>query len=52
MMVLMIHPILLNLLAVLPLVNDEGIYIIEDLHCSYWQNFEGGLYDPFSSMAF
>ena len=30
----------------------EGIYIIEDIHASYWQNFEGGLFDPRSSMAF
>lgn len=44
--------IIKSFLLYFPLVNDEGIYIIEDLHCSYWQNFEGGLYDPFSSMAF
>ena len=34
------------------LLNDEGLYIIEDLHCSYWEGFEGGLYQPDSSMAF
>ncbi|KQV01151.1 hypothetical protein ASD12_01045 [Mesorhizobium sp. Root102] len=28
------------------------MYIAEDLHCSYWQEFEGGLYDPLSSMSF
>jgi O-antigen biosynthesis protein len=33
------------------LAND-GLYIAEDLHCSYWQGFEGGLYQPYSSMAF
>lgn len=35
-----------------PLLSDDGIFIIEDLHCSYWKEFEGGLYDPMSSMAF
>jgi O-antigen biosynthesis protein len=30
----------------------EGLYIAEDLHCSYWQDFEGGLYHPYSSIAF
>lgn len=35
-----------------PLLADDGIFIIEDLHCSYWKEFEGGLYDPMSSMAF
>ncbi|TGV64375.1 class I SAM-dependent methyltransferase, partial [Mesorhizobium sp. M2D.F.Ca.ET.160.01.1.1] len=28
------------------------MYIAEDLHCSYWKEFEGGLYDPLSSMSF
>jgi hypothetical protein len=35
-----------------PHLSDGGIYIAEDLHCSYWQEFEGGLYDPLSSMSF
>ncbi len=35
-----------------PHVADGGLFIAEDLHCSYWQDFEGGLFDPFSSMAF
>lgn len=29
-----------------------GIFVVEDLHCSYWHEFEGGLFAPFSSMAF
>ncbi|RFS93754.1 glycosyltransferase [Klebsiella aerogenes] len=44
--------IIKSFLLYFPLIKDNGIYIIEDLHCSYWQDFEGGLYDPFSSMAF
>jgi hypothetical protein len=35
-----------------PMVADDGIYIAEDLHCSYWKNFEGGLFDPTSSISF
>lgn len=35
-----------------PRLNDGGIYIAEDLHCSYWYHFEGGLHNPFSSIAF
>lgn len=34
------------------LLSDGGIYVIEDLHCSYWAEYDGGLYHPESSMAF
>lgn len=44
--------IIKSFLLYFPLVEDNGVYIIEDLHCSYWAAFEGGLYDPYSSMAF
>ncbi|RMS23795.1 class I SAM-dependent methyltransferase [Pseudomonas syringae] len=35
-----------------PTLDMGGIYIIEDLHCSYWQSFEGGLFNKKSSMSF
>ena len=35
-----------------PHVADSGIYIVEDLHCSYWEEFEGGLYASYSSISF
>jgi len=35
-----------------PVLEDGGIFIVEDLHCSYWQEYEGGLFYPFSSMSF
>jgi hypothetical protein len=35
-----------------PLLADDGIYVVEDLHCSYWEEFEGGLEMPLSSLAF
>jgi Glycosyltransferase WbsX/Domain of unknown function (DUF4214) len=33
-------------------LTDGGLYIAEDLHCSYWQDFEGGIFQPYSSIAF
>jgi glycosyltransferase involved in cell wall biosynthesis/SAM-dependent methyltransferase len=35
-----------------PRLRDGGIFVAEDLHCSYWSDFEGGLLHPGSSMAF
>jgi GT2 family glycosyltransferase len=35
-----------------PMLADGGIYLAEDLHCSYWGDFEGGILRPTSSMAF
>ncbi|MFA7494939.1 MAG: class I SAM-dependent methyltransferase [Acidithiobacillus sp.] len=35
-----------------PFLADGGIFVAEDLHCSYWREFEGGLYDPYSSLSF
>jgi O-antigen biosynthesis protein len=35
-----------------PRLNEGGIYLIEDLHCSYWDSYGGGLYGPCSAIAF
>jgi hypothetical protein len=35
-----------------PRVKDGGIYIVEDLHASYWRDYGGGLYAPTSANAF
>ena len=35
-----------------PYLSETGIYVAEDLHCSYWDNFEGGLHQPLSAMSF
>ncbi len=35
-----------------PKLTHGGIFIAEDLHCSYWQQFEGGLYDRYSAISF
>ena len=33
-------------------LKDDGLYIIEDLHCSYQQQHGGGLFFPISSINF
>lgn len=35
-----------------PKLADDGLFIMEDLHCSYWSGFEGGLSHSLSSIAF
>lgn len=35
-----------------PHLRTGGIFIFEDLHCSYWREFEGGLFDQMSSISF
>ncbi|SDS00487.1 Glycosyltransferase, GT2 family [Halopseudomonas xinjiangensis] len=35
-----------------PYLKPGGILLAEDLHCSYWQGYQGGLYNPFSSITF
>lgn len=35
-----------------PLVTTGGVYVAEDLHCSYWESFEGGIEAPYSSIGF
>ncbi|MBB4116321.1 glycosyltransferase involved in cell wall biosynthesis [Rhizobium sp. BK226] len=33
-------------------LSSGGVFVIEDLHCSYWNYYEGGIYDNFSSINF
>lgn len=35
-----------------PRLRSGGLYLTEDLHCSYWHEWEGGLHDPYSSISF
>jgi len=35
-----------------PLLCDGGIFVAEDLHASYWNEYGGGLYYPYSSISF
>jgi hypothetical protein len=44
--------IIQSFIQLFPRLTDGGIYLIEDLHCSYWETYQGGLYDPFSAISF
>jgi hypothetical protein len=33
-------------------VNSGGVYIIEDVGCSYWEDYEGGYLKPTSCMEY
>ena len=46
------NDIVKTFLDLFPKVKNDGIYIIEDLHCSYWAHYGGGLFDPNSSINF
>lgn len=35
-----------------PLLSEGGVYVVEDLHASYWSDYDGGLFDPLSTVAF
>ncbi len=35
-----------------PYLADGGVFIAEDLHCSYWREFQGGLLYRYSSIEF
>ena len=35
-----------------PMIEPGGLFVAEDLHCSYWPGFQGGLHEPLSSLAF
>ena len=35
-----------------PMIRDGGVFIAEDLHCSYREAFQGGIEAPFSSVNF
>jgi cephalosporin hydroxylase len=35
-----------------PYLSDGGVFIAEDLHCSYWREAQGGLFNPNSSIEF
>lgn len=35
-----------------PLLKEGGIYVVEDLHASYWDMFGGGLFCPISAISF
>ncbi len=41
-----------SFLRYFPRLSDDGLFVAEDLHCSYWAEYEGGIFDPWSAMSF
>lgn len=41
-----------SFLQYFPMLRDGGLFVVEDLHCSYWEEYEGGLFYPYSSLSF
>lgn len=48
----MSNDIILSFARYFPKLKEGGIYVIEDLHASYWKDFEGGLHNPLTAVAF
>lgn len=44
------HSVRTSLRTLFPLLSDSGLYVIEDLHASYWPSFGGGLRRSSSSI--
>jgi hypothetical protein len=42
----------LNFVMYFPLLNPGGLYIVEDMHCAYWEDYGGGLENPRSVAIF
>jgi 23S rRNA U2552 (ribose-2'-O)-methylase RlmE/FtsJ len=46
------NDIINSFLHYFPKLRKGGIFAVKDLHASYWQGYDGGLFHPSSSMAF
>jgi hypothetical protein len=46
------HDIIASFCNYFPWLRPGGLHIIEDLHCSYWPKFGGGIWQDNSSMEF
>ncbi len=46
------HDIIRSFLLFFPQLKSGGIYVIEDLHASYWSDWQGGISHPESAMQF
>lgn len=44
--------IIKSFMSYFPHISDGGIYIVEDLCCSYWREYDGGLFNKLSSISF
>lgn len=44
--------IIVNLIRFLPALKPGGLYVIEDLHASYWQSFGGSLFGSETAVSY
>jgi hypothetical protein len=44
--------VIISFVQLFPHLTDGGTYLIEDLHCSYWESYGGGLFDKTSAISF
>jgi hypothetical protein len=47
-----VRDVVISFLSLFPVVNESGIYVIEDTHTSYWEEFGGGLGAESSTIGF
>lgn len=48
----MMHHMIASLEMLYPYVSENGIYIVEDRCCCYWEQFDGGLYKKTSFIEY
>ncbi len=46
------HDVISSFVNYFPLLRDGGVYIIEDMHCAFWENYGGGVLNERSSASF
>lgn len=46
------HDVISSFINYFPLLNDDGVYIVEDMHCAFWENYGGGVLNERSSASF
>ncbi len=44
--------IIKSFVLLFPKLSENGIYVVEDVHCSYYPDYEGGLFESATAMAF
>lgn len=46
------HDIIGGFLSYFPLISEGGVYIVEDMHASYWESYGGGLHNQKAAHSF
>ena len=46
------HDVLTSFLSYFPLLKPGGLYLVEDMHCAYWEAYGGGIFNDRSPAAF